>query len=127
MASSDGTTPTQAHPARSEYRLFLLDDILCCRVSRRKDDTLFVCSRNRLLVIVAPPESNIESQLVWLRLAGTTPSSPFRHNNTGSKDGELDFAVRYILDELGLEAEEPEVDELDAVLENVWQEHSPAW
>ena len=75
----------------------------------KEGDTLFVCARtdNTVLVIVAPPESNIESQLAWLFGVASQPKLTFQAQQIPPNDtGKLDFAVRYILDELGIEAEE---------------------
>ena len=108
----------EAHPKRSEFRLFYSTTTVMPGLAK-EGDTLFVCLRtgNTVLVIVAPPESSIESQLAWLFGLPEQPKLTFQAQQISpNDDGKLEFAVRYIFDELGIEAEEPEADLLDAVL-----------
>jgi len=86
----------------------------------RPGDTLFVARRpdDHLLFIVTPDGTNIQSQLLWLFGLAEQPGLAFEQREiTQDTGGELDFAARYILDELGIEAEEPETDLLDGLIE----------
>lgn len=108
----------EAHPKRSEFRLFYSTTPIMPGLAK-EGDTLFVCVRtdNTVLVIVAPPESSIESQLGWLFGLPEQPKFAFQTQQIPSNDtGKLDFAVRYIFDELGIEAEEPETDGFEELL-----------
>lgn len=70
------------------------------------------------MVIVAPGESTIESQLKWLFGLEEQAGLEFAARElTTETAAELDFAARYILDELGLELEEPEAARLDTLIE----------
>ncbi|MCZ4354678.1 type II restriction endonuclease [Roseovarius aestuarii] len=81
-------------------------------------DTLFL-ARDRggvLWFIVAPEGSTSEQQLFWL--FGLRPEGKsFVSREFSDEEPELDFAARFILDEIGIEFEEPEVDKLDSIIE----------
>lgn len=117
----------EAHPKRSEFRLFYSTTPIMPGLAK-EGDTLFVCVRtdDTVLVIVAPPESNIESQLAWLFGLPEQPKLAFQAQRIPSNDdGKLDFAVRYIFDELGIEAEEPEADGFEELLEQFGSKFPP--
>lgn len=83
-------------------------------------DSLFVARRpdDHILFIVTPDGTDIQSQLVWLFGLSEQPSLAFEQREiTRDSGGEVDFAARYILDELGIEAAEPEADLLDGLIE----------
>ena len=83
-------------------------------------DSLFVARRpdDHILFIVTPDGSDIQSQLVWLFGLAEQPGLAFEQREiTRDSGGEVDFAARYILDELGIEAAEPEADLLDGLIE----------
>lgn len=83
-------------------------------------DSLFLARRpdDHLLFIVTPDGTNIQSQLVWLFGLAEQPGFDFQQREiTPDNGGEIDFAARYILDELGIEASEPEADMLDGLIE----------
>jgi hypothetical protein len=83
-------------------------------------DVLFIARRtdNTLMAIIVPGDSTIQNQLLWLFGLEEQPALQFESLEI-SKDNaaELDFTARYILDELGIEVEEPEVDRLDTLIE----------
>lgn len=83
-------------------------------------DSLFVARRpdDHVLFIVTPDGTDIQSQLVWLFGLSEQPTLAFEQKEITRDDGgEVDFAARYILDELGIEAAEPEADLLDGLIE----------
>lgn len=103
-------------PHRSpEYRLYYADNPVATLM--KAGDSFFVATRpnGSVMVIVVPEGSTVESQLAWL-FGIKTESENFAAKNE-IDDSKLDFAARYILDELGIDAEEPEADKLDALLE----------
>ena len=81
-------------------------------------DTLFLAKDQGgvLWFIVAPEGSTSEQQLFWL--FGLRPEGKsFVSREFSDEEPELDFAARFILDEIGIEFEEPEADKLDSIIE----------
>lgn len=105
-------------PKRSaEWRLYYQTNSITDLM--RPGDTLFVALRpdDRLLFIVTPDGSTIQSQLLWLFGLSEQPGLQFEQRElTPDTGGELDFAARYILDELGIDAEEPEAEIVDRLI-----------
>ncbi len=123
--SSDGFVTwydaRRAHPIRSEYRLYFQTT----DVSKlaREGDTLFVAMRtdNKVMIIITASGSTVESQLFWLFGLQKPTGSLFELSEIGDEnDLEVDFAVRFIFDELGVEIEEPEADRLDSLLQRFY-------
>ena len=84
----------------------------------RRGNTLFLAKdRNEVLYFIVTPEgSTSEQQLSWL--FGLHPQGELFVSRDYTKEGpELDFAARFILDELGIEFEEPDTDRLDRIIE----------
>lgn len=84
----------------------------------RERDTLFLAmTRDRLLYfIVAPEGSTSEQQLSWL--FGLHPGGKsFVSREVVDSEPELDFAAHFILDEIGIEFEEPDADKLDTIID----------
>jgi EcoRII C terminal len=104
----------QAHRG-AEYRLYYADNPVSSLM--KPGDSFFVATRpdGTVMVIVVPEGSTVESQLVWLFGINTESEDFFAKDEVD--DSKLDFAARYILDELGIDAEEPEADKLDGLLE----------
>lgn len=84
----------------------------------QEGDTLYLALTNdRLLYfIVAPEGSTSERQLSWLFGLHPTGQS-FVSREVTDDEPELDFAARFILDEIGIEFEEPDADRLDTIIE----------
>ncbi len=106
-------------PQRSaEYRLYYYENGITALMS--EGDTFFLAMRpdGSALIIITPKDSTIHSQLIYLFGLQEQPGLAF-HVKEISKDqsARLDFAARYILDELGIDAEEPETDKLDNILD----------
>lgn len=105
-------------PNRSaEWRLYYQTNIVTELM--QPGDTLFVARRpdDRLFFIVTPDGTTIQNQLLWLFGLSEQPSLQFEQRElTSDGGGELDFAARYILDELGIDADEPEADMLDGLI-----------
>ncbi len=84
----------------------------------REHDTLFLAmTRDGLLYfIVAPEGSTSERQLCWL--FGLHPGEQrFVSREITGDEPEMDFAARFILDEIGVEFEAPDADRLDTIIE----------
>ena len=84
----------------------------------REGDSLFLAINDfgLLYFIVAPGGSTSEQQLSWL--FDVRPGDDEFVSREFADDGpELDFAAHYILDELGIEIEEPDAARLDGIIE----------
>jgi len=105
-------------PRASEYHLYYSTNAVTELM--QVDDMLFLALRRdgALLAVVTPAESTIQNQLLWLFGLHDQPTFSFTFQEIqGANDAELDFAARYILDELGIEPEEPEAGQLDNLIE----------
>ena len=105
----------QAHRA-PEWRLYYPSNPVT--EAMREGDTLFLAMDNSMILyfIVAPQGSTSERQLYWL--FGLRPAGQHFVSRQVVEDGpELDFAARFIFDEIGVQFEEPEADQLDGIIE----------
>ncbi len=105
------------HPFRTEFRLYFSGNPVMSLAS--EGDTLFIARRtdDTILLIVAASKSTIESQLFWLFGLSAYSGTEYQFSDIeASQDRELDYASRFILEELGIEVEEPENDRLDYLL-----------
>ena len=101
----------------AEWRLYYLSNTVTGAM--QEGDTLFLAKHNdgQLYFIVAPEGSTSEHQLHWL--FGLQPSILGKNfvSREFLDDGpELDFAARYILDQIGIEFENPEADEFEKII-----------
>ena len=106
------------HPTRSEFRLYFKSNPVMKLA--RTGDLLIVARRpsGEIMIIIVSAESTVENQLLWLFGVPFKIDTDFEYRDfDDDEDTELDFASRFILDELGIEIEEPEADRLDALLE----------
>ena len=114
-ATHYNTRESQTHRS-PEWRLYYSSNPVT--EAMRKGDTLFLASTNDqdLYFIVAPEGSTSEHQLFWL--FGLRPEGQsFVSRKFTDDEPELDFAARFILDEIGIELEEPDIDRLDGIIE----------
>jgi len=107
----------EKHPTRSEYRLyFSTNEILNLA---NPGDTLFLARRtnNTVFIIIARSGTTIERQLYWLFGLPTPETGSYELSQIASdKDVQLDFAATYILEEIGVEIEEPDTSKIDSLL-----------
>lgn len=83
-------------------------------------DTLFIAKRpgNSLLFIVTPRGGTIQNQILWLFGFDSQPELRFATQEfAGDDDAELDFTARLILEEIGIEFEDPNANELDTIID----------
>lgn len=82
-------------------------------------DTLFLAKQvdGPLWFIVVPRGSTSEQQIAWLFGVKPERGTSFVYKELKDSGPELDFAARFILDEIGIEFEEPEADKLDNIIE----------
>ena len=81
---------------------------------------LFVAKRSKadaLLIIVVRQGCTIEHQLLWLFGLDVQPMLAFQAKPIeSSTDAEIDFNARFILDELGIEFEDPNANTIDEII-----------
>lgn len=102
----------------SEWRLYYPSNAVTGAME--EGDTLFLAKHNdgQLFFIVTSEGSTSEHQLLWLfGLESPIPGKPFVSREFSEDGPELDFAARYILDEIGVEFEDPEADKLDDIID----------
>ena len=95
----------QAHRA-PEWRLYYPSNAVT--ETMNEGDALFLAldTGGSLYFIIAPARSTSEDQLSWL--FGVEPQKRFEVLGFRDEGPELDFAAHFILDELGIEFEEPD-------------------
>ena len=106
------------HPTRSEYRLYFRSNPIMELAST--GDLLIVARRSsgEIMIIIVSAGSTVENQLLWLFGVPVQIGTGFEYREfEDDEDIEVGFATRYILDELGIEIEEPEAERMDALLE----------
>jgi hypothetical protein len=114
-------------PRAAEYHLYYNSNSVTRLMA--VGDTVFIALRpgNVALVVVVPSNSSILAQMYWLfgiseaeqlklDLGAEEGEATFK-DFSGSLNAELDFAARFILDELKIEFELPEAEWLDNLLE----------
>jgi len=82
--------------------------------------TLFLAQRpdESLLFIVTPSDSTLRNQLLWLFGFTVQPTLRFSSKEISVDEGaELDFVARRVLDEIGVEFEDPNANTLDSIIE----------
>lgn len=111
------TRENQPHRA-AEWRLYYPPNPVTEAMS--EGDTLFLAKERNgsLYFIVAKAGSTSEKQLFWLfGIEPAADSERFISKEISDDAPQLDFAARFILDELGIEFEDPEADKLDTIIE----------
>ena len=108
----------EGQPQRSpEWRLYYRRNPVTETMSQGDSLFLAMARDESIYFVVAPPDSTSERQLSWL--FGLSPvGQTFVSREIDEEEGELGFAARFILDELGVEAEPPDLEELDAIIEH---------
>jgi hypothetical protein len=105
-------------PRAPEWRLFYpTNDVLD---KAHEGDLLIIAKRTdgTVLIIIVAASTTVENQILWLFGVPVQTGTTFvYHNIRQVDDKEVDFSVRFILEELGLEVEEPEADYLDGLTE----------
>lgn len=106
------------HPTRSECRLYFPTTDVSSLA--KAGDMLFIARRtdDTVMIIITASGSTVENQLLWLFGISAQTNLSFQSTDIEkSDDREVDFAVRFILEELGIEVEEAEIEKLDKILE----------
>lgn len=82
-------------------------------------DLLVVARRpgSNLMFIIAPNGSTIENQIAWLFGLDHGLGAGFRYEGfEGEGDRGLDFVSNYVLEEIGIDPEQPDADRLDEII-----------
>lgn len=104
-------------PRAPEYHLYYSGNTVT-ELMQPGDMLFLALQRDGSILVVITPPGTIQNQLVWLFGIEEQPEFGFTFQEIdGNNNAELDFAARYILDELGIEPEEPEADQLDGLIE----------
>lgn len=107
----------EKHPTRSEWRLYFQANAVT--EAAQAGDLLVVARRpgGDLMFIIAPQASTLENQIAWLFGLDHGLGAGFRYEGfEGAGDRGLDFVSNYVLEEIGIEPEEPEADRLDEIV-----------
>ena len=104
-------------PRAPEYHLYYSSNAVT--MAMQPGDTMFLARRpnGSVLVVIAPGASTVNSQIMWLfglkeQMGLLEEYKDIEHE----RQAELDFAARYVLDELGIELERAGVNFLDQLL-----------
>lgn len=104
-------------PRAPEYHLYYSGNSVT-ELMRAGDMLFLALQRDGSVLVVITPAGTIQNQLMWLFGLEEQPELGFTYQEiSADQSAELDFAARYILDELGIEPEEPEADRLDSLIE----------
>ncbi len=107
-------------PKRTEHRLYFRSNPVMERTN--EGDLLIIAKRpsDELMIIVVARGSGEENRVAWLfGFSAQDIGVHFMYQNLENDDDqEVDFAARFILEEVGIEIEEPEADRLDGLLEH---------
>lgn len=109
----------EKNPTRSpEWRLYFKNNIVI--EFAQEGDLLIVAKRpnRQIYLFVVKADSTFENQLLWL--FGVNEQLSYSFNFQPIDDGndpKVDFAVRYILEEMGIEIQEPDSLLLDTLIE----------
>lgn len=104
-------------PKRSEWRLYYQPNAVM--EAAQAGDLLVVARRpaGELMFIITPRHSTLENQIAWLFGLDHGLGARFRYEGfEGGGDRGLDFISHYVLEELGIEPEEPEAERLDEII-----------
>jgi len=111
------TRENQPHRA-AEWRLYYQTNAVTELMD--EGDTLFVARQldGVVLFIVVPRESDLTAQVSWLFGFRQQPDLAFETREfSEDNDSGLDFISRFILDEIGIEFEDPNANSIDTIIE----------
>ena len=117
----------ERHETRTEWRLYFKSNAVMEAASA--GDLLVVGRRpdGDVLFLIAPQGSTLENQIAWLFGLDGELGAGFRFEGfTGDRDRGLDFVSNFVLEEIGIEPEEPEGERLDRILEPLGLDFPPS-
>lgn len=104
-------------PRAAEYHLYYSTNAVT-EMMQPGDRLFLALQRDGTLLAIITSSATMENQLFWLFGIEEQEEFAFTYQEIGKESAELDFAARYILEELGIEPEEPEADQIDALIEH---------
>lgn len=103
-------------PRSAEYHLYYSSNAVT-EMMQPGDHLFLALQRDGKILAIVASSATIQNQLFWLFGLEEQEEFAFTYQEIGEGSAELDFAARYILEELGIEPEEPEVDQIDSLIE----------
>ncbi|KKW41095.1 restriction endonuclease [Candidatus Peribacteria bacterium RIFOXYC2_FULL_55_14] len=98
----------ESHPTRSEFRLYFSSSDVSAKFAEGDLIVIGKKTDGSVLVATAKRNSTAEKQLIWLfGLSDQALLRGVEMRDYEKKDSELDYAAKYILEELGIEAVQP--------------------
>ena len=103
-------------PRAAEYHLYYSTNAVT-EMMQPGDHLFLALQRDGKMLAIVASSATIQNQLFWLFGLEEQEEFAFTYQEIGEGSAELDFAARYILEELGIEPEEPETDQIDTLIE----------
>ncbi len=103
-------------PRSAEYHLYYSSNAVT-EMMQPGDRLFLALQRDDAMLAIITTSATIENQLMWLFGLEEQEELAFTYQEIGDGSAELDFAARYILEELGIEPDEPEADRIDTLIE----------
>lgn len=103
-------------PRAAEYHLYYYTNAVT-EMMQPGDHLFLALQRDGAMLAIVTSSATIQNQLFWLFGLEEQEEFAFTYQEIGEGSAELDFAARYILEELGIEPEEPEADQIDSLVE----------
>ncbi|WP_309752364.1 type II restriction endonuclease [Novosphingobium sp.] len=103
-------------PRAAEYHLYYSTNAVT-EMMQPGDHLFLALQLDGAMLAIVTSSATIQNQLFWLFGLEEQEEFAFTYQEIGEGSAELDFAARYILEELGIEPEEPEADQIDALIE----------
>ena len=103
-------------PRAAEYHLYYSTNAVT-EMMQPGDHLFLALQRDGKMLAIVASSATIQNQLFWLFGLEEQEEFAFTYQEIGEGSAELDFAARYILEELGIEPEEPEADQIDTLIE----------
>lgn len=105
------------HPTRTEYRLYFQTNSILEQADTGDLLIIGLTSEDTLFVIIAKANTTYESQLLWAFGINDELGNQFKVKKIeDNNDVKLNFAFRYILEDLGIEIKEKADDYLDLII-----------
>lgn len=106
------------HPTRTEYRLYYVDNEVSALMQAGDVFFLALQKDGTALIIIMPFGSSVLNQIAWLFDLPEQPGFSFQGQTVeGTHSQEIGYIARHILEELGIEVQEPDANEFDALIE----------
>lgn len=104
-------------PRAAEYHLYYSSNAVT-ELMQPGDRLFLALQRDGAMLAIVTSSETLENQLSWLFGLEEQEEFAFTYQAIGEGSAELDFAARYILEELGIEPDEPEAVQIDSLIEH---------